>query len=265
MATKTADDYVSLITPWQSTKARFVETVRAGVQPLADAQSVVAALPADFDIDTAIGAQLDVVGQWVGRSRNVSLPIPNAYFAWSDPLRGWARGYWKGPYSQQYGITTLDDETYRRLLRAVIMGNHWDGTIPGAQAVFDAFFDDPETFVFVLDKAQVPYPQITFAWSDPARGWGVGMWRSPSLNGASVGAVDVAMSVCVSGKIPSPVLLGLLAQDALRIKPGGVTVSYRVTSKDRAPVFGWGVQNQYVSGWGTGAWGVSPEYLLENL
>ncbi len=78
------------------------------------------------------------------------------------------------------------------------------------------------------------------------------------------GAVDLAIVVGVAGKIPPRIYLGLLGQNALRIKPAGVTMTYRITSVDQAPVFGFGVQNQYVSGWGTGAWGVTPDYLLNH-
>jgi len=253
--------YLGRITPWQSTHPKFTATVSGTLEPIVTAAAVIGTFPASFDLDVAIGAQLDATGQWIGPSRNVPLPIAGAYFSWSDPARGWGQAVWKGPYSQQYGITQLDDETYRRLLKAVVMSNRWDGTVPGAQAIFDAFFIDPETYVFLQDKAQVPYPQTTFAWNTVGRGWGEGVWRGAS-SGRQLGKVNVAMTVCIAGKIPSKVLLGLLAQNALRLKPAGVTVSYRITSVDRAPLFGFGVQNQYVSGWGRGAWGVTPERLL---
>lgn len=254
--------YLGRITPWQSGHPNFTATVSGTLEPITTAAAVVETLPAAFDLDTAIGAQLDATGKWIGPSRNVPLPIPGAYFAWSDPARGWGLGVWKGPYSQQYGITQLGDDTYRRLLKAVVLSNHWDGTLPGYQAILDAFFVDPETYVFVQDKGQVPYPQGTFAWGISGRGWNEAAWRGGTASGPAIGAVNVAISVCIAGKIPSPVLLGLLAQNALRLKPAGVSVNYRVTSVDRAPLFGFGVQNQYVSGWGAGAWAVSPETLL---
>lgn len=254
--------YLGRITPWQSTHPNYTATVSATLQPIAEAAAVIEALPASFDLDFAVGAQLDRTGEWIKPTRDIPLPIPGAYFTWGDPMRGWGQGVWKGPYSQQYGITRLDDETYRRLLKARVLANRWDGTVPSAQAILDAFFIDPDTFVFVQDKAQVPYPQTTFAWGMVGRGWGQAAWRGAAAAGTQVGAVNVAMSICIAGKIPSPVLLGLLAQNALRLKPAGVTLSYRITSVDRRPVFGFGVQNKYVSGWGTGAWGVSPEYLL---
>lgn len=257
----TVDEIAALVPAWNASRPRFMATLRATVAPFADAQSVIAHLPLDFDLDTSIGAQLDAVGERIGRSRNVRIPIPQPWFTWGDPVRGWGAGIWKGPYSGTFGVYQLDDETYRRLLRANILAKRWDGTVPGAQAAFDVFFNDPNTYVFVQDKAQVPYPTNVFSWSVPGSGWGQANW-SGGGSSAGLGRVDVAMTICIAGKIPSQMALGLLAQNAIPIKPAGVSVEYRITSVDRRPVFGFGVQNKYISGWGTGAWAVSPEYLL---
>ncbi len=257
----TVSAYLGRITPWQSEHPRYTATVSGALQPVCDVQGVLAGIPKAFDLDVAVGAQLDVVGEWVGRSRNVRIPIPQPWFTWGDPVRGWGAGVWKGPYSGTFGVYQLDDETYRRLLRANILAKRWDGTVPGAQAAFDVFFNDPDTYVFVQDKAQVPYPTNTFSWSVPGSGWGQANWGGLGSS-AGLGRVDVAMTICIAGKIPSQMALGLLAQNAIPIKPGGVSVEYRITSVDRRPVFGFGVQNKYISGWGTGAWAVSPEYLL---
>ncbi len=69
---KTVADYTGLITPWQSTKARFVATVSAGVAPYCDAQVVIASMPGQFDLDVAVGDQLDKTGEWIGQSRGCS-------------------------------------------------------------------------------------------------------------------------------------------------------------------------------------------------
>ena len=257
--------YLGRITPWQSTKPNFVATVSGTLEPVVTVGAVVETLPASFDLDTAIGAQLDATGQWIGPTRNVPIPIPGTNFTWGDPQRGWGQSFWKGPYSQQFGITQLDDETYRRLLKAVVMSDHWDGTIPSMQAIYDAFFIDPATLVFIQDKAQVPAPQTTFAWGLRGRGWNQTAWRGLNASGNPLAKVDVRLSVCIAGKIPSNLLLGLLSQNALRLKPAGVTVDYRITSVNNSPVFGFGKQSQYIGGWGTGAWGVTPAYLLSKV
>lgn len=265
MTRYTLDDYLGRITPWQSPHPKFSGTVSGSLAPVVDATAVIAHLPADFDLDLAIGVQLDIVGQWVGRARTVRLPIAGIYFSFDDPLRGWDKGVWRGPYDTEYGITSLDDETYRRLLYAVILANAWDGTVPGAQAAFDTFFIDPATRVFLQDNGQVPMAAGYFTWDWTGQGYDQAEWSPYSGDTAPGGLVDVSMTICVSGRIPPPVYLGLLGQGAIPIKPGGVTTTYSVTSVDEAALFGFDVQSEFVSGFDTGAWGVSPEYLLANL
>lgn len=256
------EDYTGRITPWQSNNPKFVETVADTITPIADAGAVSASLPAAFDFDTATGAQLDVVGQWVGRDRSVKLPIPNSYFSFDDANRGLDRGVWQGPYDTEVGITSLDDETYRRLLRALVLANHWDGTLPGAQAIFDAFFIDPATRVFLQDNAQVPQPQIFFALDVVGQGFDQGVWTGADGILSPAGVVDMSLTICVAGQIPPPVLLGLLGQFAIPIKPMGVTTEVSVTSVNNDALFGFDMANDYVAGFDAGAFGVSPDYLL---
>ena len=75
--------YLNRITTYNQ-KPKFTATVTAVLQPFVDAQAFLEGLPAAFDIDVAIGAQLDVVGQWVNLSRNVELPVLNNWFSLGD-------------------------------------------------------------------------------------------------------------------------------------------------------------------------------------
>ena len=77
--------YLQLIPSWNSDKPRFVNTLAALLQPMVDAQAMLAKLNTDFDIDTAIGVQLDQIGQWLGVSRWVTVPITNVYFSFDLP------------------------------------------------------------------------------------------------------------------------------------------------------------------------------------
>ncbi len=259
---KPLDLYLGRITPWQSTKPNFVATVSGTLQPIVTAAAVVETIPSAFDVDTSVGVQLDATGQYILPSRNVSLPIPSAYFSLDVDSLGLDQGVWKEAYSGEYGIYQLDDETYRRLLQTNILANRWDGTVPGAQAVYDTFFIDPATYVFVQDNAQVPYPLAYFSLDVQFAGLDQGVWYQDKAGVPSTGNVDVSMTVGISGKIPPRIYLGLLAQNAIPIKPAGVTTNYAVTSVDGAPLFGLDVQNQYVSGLDAGAIGVDPSTLL---
>lgn len=64
----TLDDYLGRITPWQSPRPKFRATVSATLEPIATVRAVIAAIPASYDLDTAVGAQLDVDGEWIGPS-----------------------------------------------------------------------------------------------------------------------------------------------------------------------------------------------------
>jgi hypothetical protein len=259
-------DYLKLVTRLHANQPKYIAMLSAVLQPFSDLQAFLNSMPAQFDIDQAIGAQLDIVGLWVGQSRNISVPLPNIIFAFDSAnlSKGWDRGIWKGPYATLNGITALDDDTYRLLLQTIVLANSWDGTVSAAQAILDNFFEDfPGTFVFIDDKSGISEPSNFFIWdsANPSNGWDEGVWFQPSLAIQNQPANDPAMTIAVSGKIPSIILLSILDQGLIEIKPEGVRMNVSVTSIDGDAVFGFDVNNQYVSGWDTGAWGVPPEQL----
>lgn len=255
--------YVALITPFNS-KPKFVATVEASVDPLVQLQALLAELPQDFDIDTAVGAQLDAVGVRVGRERKLVTPLPGFFFTWGDAKRGWGKGIWYGPHDTQYGISLLDDGTYRRLLKAKVLANSWDGTVAGQQAVLDAFFAGTGTHTFVEDLGAGVKPGNVFTWNDPNRGWGQSIWQ-PLGAVSPTSKISRPMTIGISGKQPPIPDLQLLGQGLVAVKPVGTVIEFRVTSVDNAPIFGWGVSNQYIGGWGTGAWSQTPDQLVAAL
>ncbi len=285
--TQTTGDYLARIAPEHSTKPRFVATVGLSVDPLARMQAALAALSGEFDLDAAVGPQLDAVGVRVGRSRLVPYPLQGLFFSFDDPVRGWDQGVWKGPYDVGTSIFRLDDDTYRRLLRAKILANTWDGTVEGEEAIYAAYFTDPATLVFVSDDTFSSQPPSYFAWDDPARGWDQGSWAPdltayfswdyPSrgwdeapwapagITGEAAGlpAADMRLTVGFAGKIPTIIDLAILNEGLIGAKPEGVTLDYQVTSVDGAPLFGFDLDNAFVSGWDTGAWGVAPLVLID--
>ncbi len=261
---RSTDSYVGLIPNANSTKPRFVATITATVDPLARMQAALREMAvSDFDLDTAIGVQLDAVGARVGCSRQLPYPLQGIFFTWGDPARGWGKGIWKGAIGAGVGLYELDDDTFRRLIRSTILANIWDGSASGAQAILDAYFTDPETLVFIEDDGYSPLNQF-FTWDDPARGWAQGNWKGANDTSLS-DPLPMRMVVGVAGKLPSLIDLGLLAQGAFGVKPLGVAITYRVTSVNNTPIFGWGMGNEYVSGWGSGSWGVDPSYIAQNV
>jgi hypothetical protein len=123
------NDYTDLIAGHHVGKARYTSWVFTLTEPLRIARERLAAMREDFDVDTAIGAQLDAVGVRVGVSRNLPMTLTDVYFALDDVDGiGLDLGVWKGVYDPVDGTTTLGDETYRAVIKAKIAQNHWDGT-----------------------------------------------------------------------------------------------------------------------------------------
>lgn len=211
-------DYLGLITSEHSDKPKFMATVQAVLQPLVDVINAAQGLPADFDLDVAIGAQLDAVGLWVGISRNVKTPLAGVYFSLDIDGIGFDQGVWKGPFDPDSGVVSLDDETYRILLRAKIGANHWDGTLGASKAILDLVFSGA-THVFIQDNQ------------------------------------DMSMTIGVSGAPPTPLSLALLTGGYIPIKPEGVRVDYYIVTSVDGPLFGFDVTNEYISGFDQGSWG----------
>jgi hypothetical protein len=84
--------------------------------------TVLAVLDADagvmdcFDLDTAVGAQLDFVGDILGRKRELT-------------------------FQPEYDASpVLDDDVYRLMLYSKVLQNQWDGTIPGMYSAWERMF-----------------------------------------------------------------------------------------------------------------------------
>ncbi len=212
-------DYTGLITSEHNQRPKFMAVVAALTQPMVDLQNLLGAMPDKFDLDLAIGAQLDDVGRWVGLSRRVQTPLTGVYFSFDTAGVGFDQGSWKGPFDPDTGLSVLDDETYRLVLRAKIGANHWDGTFESTAAILESIFNG-DTHVFIQDNQ------------------------------------DMSMTIGVAGKVPSAVFLALLAGGYIPLKPVGVRVNYNiVTSVDGDPIFGFDVGNNLIAGFDAGAWG----------
>lgn len=274
------DQYVALITSWHRGKARFTETVRASVGPVAEAQDAIAAIGSAFDLDTAVGVQLDTNGLYIGRTRDITYPVRGNYFALDDPDRGLDVGVWRGPFDTIIGAFRLEDERYRRLLKAKTVANRQDGTLAGAQDVLDAYFTDPDTRVVIEDRTEALTPETFFAFDIdargyddaliephifaldvPDRGFDTARWLNPNESDGSRIALDMEITVTVSGKMPDAIDLAILANRLLPIKPAGVQMGTMVTSTDDAPLFGFDLDGESIGGFDRGAFGVTPQFL----
>ena len=193
--------------------------VSAVIQPSSDLIDLYALIPGLYDVDVAVGQQLDVVGQWVGISRNLDEAISGVYFAFDIDGVGFDQGVWLGPFDPITGITKLPDDIYRILIKVKILNNHWDGTKETAYALVNQIFQTLGYSILIEDPSD-----LTMA---------LGLVRS----GPSVKLIEE-----------------LLFTGKLNIKPAGVRISYFLSSASEGPLFGFDINNSLIAGFDTGSW-----------
>lgn len=141
-------NYTALLTSQHRSKPKFAAWVEAITAPLAENVETMRQLYSAFDLDTARGAQLDTIGVWVGADRRVLTPL-NIFFSFDAPGLGFDQGVWRGPYETNTGVTRLDDETYRALIRVKVAANMWDGSLSTYQELMQLALPPANTFYAV--------------------------------------------------------------------------------------------------------------------
>ena len=177
--------YLKLITSEYATKPKFNAFVEMFLKKVSPINDCFTSFDTIFNIDNAIGEQLDQIGNIVGISRE--LPV-------SDPdIPG-----------------MLGDDVFRQVIKARIYTNFWDGTIKGLYGIIEKMIpgaayqivdsqDMSMQFVVILPNADPTFRKITgckkhtvkinytiqenalFGWnSDTAfvKGWDEGIWNT---------------------------------------------------------------------------------------
>lgn len=112
------DSYVNHITSEHRDKPNFISWLSSNLKIIDGTYLVLKAMDSNFDIDNAIGAQLNTLGIIIGRQRTLNF----------QPLNGFS--------------PILDDDTYRLVLKTKIAMNNWDGTIPQMYEIWNNIFSD---------------------------------------------------------------------------------------------------------------------------
>lgn len=178
-------DYTSLITSEHQTAARFMATVAGVMQPFVDIRAVEADFAAYYDLDNAIGVQLDAVGLWVGVSRYVNIAV-NQYFSWDTQGAGWNQGSWFQVGDVLSNVTTLGDDDYRLLIRAKIACNSWDGSLPAAHTILKNLFAGDNVAIAMAESSMAVAITIMGDLSNIARALLVGGYVPLKPIGVSV-------------------------------------------------------------------------------
>jgi hypothetical protein len=118
------DDYLNLITSEHIQRPRFMALVEAMLKPLEGISILFSEWDKAFDIELAVGKQLDVVGAVVGMNRQL-------------------------PYISKYGSSILSDDDYRFLIKAKSIINRWDGSREMMMKTWSETF--PRTLLLIDD------------------------------------------------------------------------------------------------------------------
>lgn len=159
--------YLDLITSEHRDKPDFIALLTVYLQGLADLQVTLASMLLKFDLDTAVGDQLDKVGEWVGFSRDIPVALTDVYFSLDNVDLGLDFGSMQGPGDPDTGLVSLPDDAYRTLLRAKVAANHWDGSIPGAYTAWDLAFVNTGFSIKIHDKGDTAPMHMDYELTGP--------------------------------------------------------------------------------------------------
>jgi hypothetical protein len=107
--------YLSLITSEYQSSPKFLAFVQAMIKKLDDATNCLLDFTNAFDLNSAVGVQLDSLGQILGISRTL-------------------------PFQPTSGSPILGDSDYRTLLLAKVYLNLWDGEADALQPLWQQIF-----------------------------------------------------------------------------------------------------------------------------
>lgn len=212
-------EYLAALIPSPNSVApNFIAWVSASLQPCMDTQAVINAIVSAFNIQLAVGAQLDRIGEVLNVSRTLN-------------------------FQPQGGVSAvMKDDIYRIVLQAKVLQNRWDGTKQQIYDFWKLFFpsypiliqdnQDMSMSVVIMNAPVDTAEQIFFAYGEDTsthKGYGQGYW---------VG------------------FTGGLFQDIVRHgyfvpKPAGVSVSYTFSTQK---IFSYGTENGLLAGYGEGQW-----------
>lgn len=222
--------YTDRITNYHRGKPLFVEHVDLSTRPLSDVSSAMYGLISAFDIDDAVGIQLDALGEWIGRSRIVSQPIAGVYFSFDTDGLGWDQGVWQGPYDPDSGFTSLSDDTYRIVLKAKIAINNWDGQNDSLPPILEAALEGSGLKMQIVDNQDMT----------------ISVWVFPET--------DISL---VSQELIAAIKQGYLTVKAAGVWAGDIQTPSILTPSVGTKFFGFDMDNEFIAGFDDGAWGVN--------
>ncbi|MGO4496431.1 DUF2612 domain-containing protein [Paenibacillus sp. 2RAB27] len=135
------EKYLNLITSQHKVQPKFMAWLGSTLNMLDDIMEVTESIPSAFDIDNAVGVQLDLIGSILGRSRVLSFQPSGG----TSPI--------------------LNDANYRISLKAKIAQNQWDGTLPKIYEIWNSIF--PDVKLVMIDNQDMTVSAVVSGLLDP--------------------------------------------------------------------------------------------------
>ncbi|GHV42019.1 hypothetical protein FACS1894187_24060 [Synergistales bacterium] len=197
--------YTTLPT-WEHRRPKFLAVLEHIITPLVEMENQAFTLATrDYNVNTAVGVELDRIGEWVGVSREVYPPLGGVYFTWDGAKsNGWGMGIWRGEDDPPTGLSWLPDYAYRMLIKAKIAANRWDGTIESAYRAWSMAFDG-ENRIVIIDNQ------------------------------------DMSMDIILITEEDDTILRAILRDEKLPLRPTGVKVNYDLLVAGQYAAFMWDV------------------------
>jgi hypothetical protein len=215
-----SNEYTALIAGHWAQKEKFQQWIYELTEPFRIARERFVQMAVDsFDLDKAVGAQLDAVGARIGLARSLPIAIPDVFFALDDVDGiGLDLGVWLTKLDTTTALVTMSDNVYRMALKAKVQLNHYDGTLSKIVDVLLSLFD-----AFQSENALIDI----------------------------VDSQDMQININVVKANINPILLALLEQRFLDTVAAGVSVNF---VDGVFPSFGFDQSDALVKGWDRGHW-----------
>lgn len=127
------DSYLNLLILQYRELPKAEQTITALAAKFEELYNVLIQFEQEFDVDTARGVQLDILGKIVGISRSVPLVIPKNYFGFDDNSASFPMGDkfltvvtypFKDKFEPDYTDAQLNDFDYRFFIKSKIIKNN---------------------------------------------------------------------------------------------------------------------------------------------
>lgn len=128
MVTINKQFYLDLITSEHITKPKYKAWVDALLTPFVDIINLNDSIKRAFDLNTATGVQLDILGKILVLNRQVTFQPTDG----SSPI--------------------LNDDYYRMILRAKVLKNQWKGTISNFYSFWSVLFKNQPLSIYLVDN-----------------------------------------------------------------------------------------------------------------